>query len=176
MQGHRGIRRLFWIASASVGAVAIGLAAGLVTWPLAGPSDAAADRPEVQRAEIPAARKPLQMSDFASVIDKRLQRPLEDPPPPKSAPPPTPQVVAARRPQAAIPDLHLLGTAKDSDQRHSMAWLQSPGKPAILVALGETLNTVPGQPTLEKIEAGSATLRFGEREVVLKLKGAPNAK
>lgn len=176
MQGHRRVRRLFWIASASVGAIAMGLVAGLVTWPLAKPSEAVPDFAQINRIVIPTARKALQMSDFAASLDKQLQRPLEDPPPPKPAPPPTPQVVAARQPQVALPELHLLGTAKDSDQRHSMAWLQSPGKPAILVALGETLKTIPGQPIVEKIEAGSATLKFGEREVVLKLKGGPNVK
>jgi hypothetical protein len=156
--------------------VATGLVTGLVAWPLAKPAQAVNDAPEVHRDMIPVARETLQMGDFAAVLDKRLQQPLEDPPPPQPTPPPTQEVVAARRPQVALPELRLLGTAKDSDQRHSVAWLQSPGKPAILVALGETLKTIPGQPTVEKIDAGSATLKFGEREVVLKVKVGPNVK
>lgn len=175
MPGHCGTRRLFWIASACVGASAIALVAGLIVWPLAEPAPATGIRSEVHQATVPAARKAIQLSDFASLLNKRLQRPLEDPPPP-TAPRSPPPVVAVAQPQVPLPELRLLGTAKDSDQRHSMAWLQSPGKPAMLVGLGETLKTIPGEPVVEKIEPGSATLKFGERELMLQLKRGPNAK
>lgn len=174
MPGHRRTRRFFWIASACVGASAIALVAGLIIWPLTEPAPATDIHREVHGAAVPAARKVIQLSDFAAVLNKRLQRPLEDPPSPKPTPPPP--VATVHQPQVPLPELSLLGTAKDSDQRHSMAWLQSPGRPAMLVGLGETLKAIPGQPVVEKIEPGSATLKFGERELILQLKRGSNVK
>lgn len=108
-------------------------------------------------------------ADFVvpTAAGKLLQKPLEP--------------IAESRPQVSVapavpslpplPDVELVGTAKDSDDRFSMAWLQLPNnKSPILARLGAQVDSIPGRPTVTAILDGKAILMFGPREKKLELK------
>lgn len=172
MSGFRSAQRKIWMASAIVGCLFLSGAITLAVLPLAAPDSSDFAIPDTATPQTHASAKTLKKGDFGRSLDKRLQRPLEDPAP--AAPIKAAPVKPA--PLAALPDVQLLGTAQDSDPQRSMAWLQTPGKPIMLVTIGQSVKTIPGEPIIEKIERGSATLRFGSRAMVIELKKTNHAK
>lgn len=166
--GYRKARQFIWASSVLVATITCVMAVLVAVWPLAKPDETAAPKLAPAAATKTIDKPRLAVADFGNTLAKFLQRPLEEPPPPK----PVEVVVAAPPPPPAMPmpEIQLLGTAQDSQTKHSMVWLQVPGQPVMLVALGETIQNCPGQPQVERIEAGSATLKFGDRQVELKVK------
>lgn len=126
------------------------------------------DLRDVQQAERPQDKKqPLAEKAFRFVWRKKLMRPLADP-----APPPEEKAAADTAPAPPPPppfNGQLVGVLFDSEPGQSRAWVRLAEKRTELLSEGETLDDLPGKPTLEAIDRDSVLIRVGERAVVLKL-------
>ena len=157
---YRRLKVLLLIATCML--LSIGLLLGwlLLTLPLSIEAELVAPIATNRRASDEKAIRIPQLEDFGESLVKRFQEPLEDPVPPAVAPEPKKTVAAV----AARLDIVLLGTAVESTEASSKAWLRPAGKPVRLVSVGDRLRDLPGEPELVSIEVGSVILRVGEQE------------
>ncbi|MEM8735170.1 MAG: type II secretion system protein N [Planctomycetota bacterium] len=124
--------------------------------------------------EVPQARKTLNtrtpkptprqtrdigLEELLAVTSVRLQRPLKDPPPEP--------VVESKRQVVNAPELNLelTGTAVESDQSRSRAWLKIDSRPAKKVQIGDSLPAVMPEAIVKAIEVGVVVIDYAGREI-----------
>ncbi len=163
--GYLSVRRKLWLATAVVIIVAVAAIVPVVQSPLEQASIDVDALPAIGTKQNPTKRS-VTLQDFGTQLGRSLRFPREqsvESEPAKVAP------VAAEPPPQV--DVVLLGTAMDSQQSASMAWIRPAGKPPRLVSVGDTLSDLPGEPTVVEIAERRTVLKLGRHEITLKIKG-----
>lgn len=110
--------------------------------------------------------KKLTARDFKYVAGKKLRYSLKDSVP-VAKPKPKPQPIVSK-PTARF-NAKLVGTLIDSEAQQSRAWLLIDDKQTILVRVGESLTTYPGNPKIISIDNDTVTIDVQNNSMVLKI-------